>query len=327
MRHEKAGLLLKLAQCLASSAEGMTLDEIAEEMNTGRRTAERMRDALWDLFPLMEEVPDPPQKRYRIPGGLDGLFQTPTTDELLELGKAAESLRANGAGSRAAALASLEKKIRSAMRSTALRRLVPDVEALMHAEMIAVQAGPRPFEDETIIAVIRQAIMAMRALRFRYRGGSRQGIERDVAPFGIMFGRANYLVAAELGSTEPRNYRLDRIEGLQITGRAVPPTDFSLQDYAARSFGVFQGDVADIVLRVLPASAADAMGWRFHPTQVIEPQADGSVIVRFSASGLLELSWHLFTWGTQVEILQPESLRSMMIAELQAALAWHSATT
>ena len=203
-----------------------------------RRTAERMRNALWDLFPLMEEVSDPPHKRYRIPGGLDGFIQAPTTDELVELSKAADSLRANGAGPRAAALVSLERKVRSAMRSAALRRVVPDVEALVRAEMIAVQAGPRPFEDETLIAVIRRAIMAMNALRFRYRGGSRHGTERDVVPYGIMFGRANYLVGAEVGSTEMRNYRLDRIENPQILNQtASAPTDFSLQEYAAQSFG------------------------------------------------------------------------------------------
>lgn len=324
MRHEKAGLLLKLAQTLASSAEGMTLDEIAVEFGVVRRTAERMRDALWDLFPLMDEVADPPHKRYRIPGGLDGLFQTPTTDELVELSKAVENLRANGAAPRAAALASLEKKIRSAMRSAALRRLVPDVEALVRAEMIAVQAGPRPFEDEKVIAVIRQGIMAMKALRFRYRGGTRRGEERDVTPYGIMFGRSNYLVAAELRSLEPRNYRLDRIEGLHVLERpASVPEDFSLEDYASRSFGIFQGDVENIVLRVLPEAGEEAMGWRFHPRQTLEAQADGSVIVRFVASGLVELSWHLFTWRDQIEILQPSSLRSTMIEELKTALARH----
>ena len=84
MRHEKAALLLDLARRLASSAEGLTLDEMAEAAGVGRRTAERMRDAIWDLFPQLEEVPDGPTKRFRITGGLGGLFQAPTTEELLD---------------------------------------------------------------------------------------------------------------------------------------------------------------------------------------------------------------------------------------------------
>jgi predicted DNA-binding transcriptional regulator YafY len=329
MRHEKAGGLLQLARALAATAEGLTLEEMAAEAGVGRRTAERMRDALWTLFPQMEEVADPPTKRFRIPHGLDGLFQSPNAEELVELSKAADQLAASGAPARAEALRALEKKVRSAMRSGALRRLGPDVEALARAETIAVQAGPRPAEDPQIIGAIRQAVMAMRAIRFRYSGGSRQGVTRDVAPYGIMFGRANYLVGAELGSKEPgepRNYRLDRIEDLEVLDRtAAAPEAFNLQDYASRSFGIYQGEVQEIVLSMAPEAAADALGWRFHPSQIVEPQADGSVVVRFWATGLLELAWHLFTWGDRVRVVRPEALRLILVEELERALAGHTA--
>jgi predicted DNA-binding transcriptional regulator YafY len=327
LRHEKAGGLLFLARALAASAEGLTLEDMAREAGVGRRTAERMRDALWTLFPQMEEVADPPTKRFRIRHGLDGLFQTPTAEELLELGKAADQLAAEGAPARAQALRGLEAKIRAAMRGGALRRLGPDVEALARAETVAVQAGPRPAEDPQVIGAIRQAVMAMRAIRFRYQGGSRRGEAREAAPYGIMFGRANYLVAAPLDAGqqgEPRNYRLDRIEALEVLDRpAAPPEDFSLQDYANRSFGIYQGEVQPIVLRVSPQAAEDALRWRFHPTQTVEPQPDGGVVVRFWATGLLELAWHLFTWGDRVQVLEPAALRVILVEELERALARH----
>jgi predicted DNA-binding transcriptional regulator YafY len=329
MRHEKAETLLRLARALAASAEGLTLEEMAREAGVGRRTAERMRDALWALFPQMEEVADPPTKRFRIPQGLDGLFQSPSAEELAELSRAADALAAAGAPARAEALRGLETKIRSAMRSAALRRLGPDVEALARAETtVAVQAGPRPAEDPALIGALRQAIMALKAVRFDYRGGSRRGAPRDAVPYGIMFGRANYLVAAELqadgGQGEPRNYRLDRIEALQVLDRpAAAPESFSLPDYAARSFGIYQGEVEEIVLEIAPEAAEDALGWRFHPTQTVERREDGSVIVRFWATGLLELAWHLFTWGDRVRVLRPDALRQVLARELERALAAH----
>src|ERR1700710_3096156 len=82
MRHEKAGRLLELARMLAGTSEGLTLDDMAERLGVGRRTAERMRDAVRDIFPQLEEVDDPHTKRFRIPAGLDGLFQAPTAEEL-----------------------------------------------------------------------------------------------------------------------------------------------------------------------------------------------------------------------------------------------------
>ena len=324
MRHEKANSLLNLARRLASSAEGMTLDEMADAMGVGRRTAERMRDALYPLFPQMEEIADGPSKRFRIPQGLDGFFQNPTTEELLELNKASAALHAAGAAPRARTLEGLERKVRSAIRSSTLRRIVPDVEALVRAETIAVQAGPRPFEDETLIATIRHAVMAMKALRFSYAGGRTPGAARTVTPYGLMFGRANYLVAAELGTSLPRTWRLDRLQKLEVLDvTAAAPEDFSLQDYANLSFGIFQSDVENVVLRILPHGAEEALGWRFHPTQTIEQQPDGSVIVRFQASGMLELAWHLFSWADKVQILEPPSLKEAMVRELELALACH----
>jgi predicted DNA-binding transcriptional regulator YafY len=154
-------------------------------------------------------------------------------------------------------------------------------------------------------------------LRFAYGGGSTPGRIREVAPYGLMFGRTNYLVAAELGSTEPKSWRLDR--------PAPPPGDFSLSAFAGRSFGVFHGDAEDVVLRVKPHGAADALGWRFHSNQEVAEQPDGSVLVSFTASGMLELAWHLFTWADKVEILAPPRLQSLMVSELQNALAAHLA--
>src|ERR1700761_4207246 len=207
MRHEKAGRLLELARMLASTAEGLTLDEMAERLGVGRRPAERMRDAVRDVFPQLEEVDDPPTRRFRIPAGLDGLFQAPTAEELAALATAADLFAQQGAGARAGALKSLEHKVLSATRAAARRRLAPDLEALLQAETIAVQAGPRPFEDEAVLAAVREALLSMRSLRFRYEGGSTPGRTRQVTPYGVLFGRANYLVAAE-NEGPPRNWRL-----------------------------------------------------------------------------------------------------------------------
>jgi predicted DNA-binding transcriptional regulator YafY len=325
MRHEKGARLLELARLLASTAEGLTLDEIAERMAVARRTAERMRDAVWDVFPQMETVDDPPSRRFRIPSGLDGLFQAPTAEELAALTAAAEMMDRQGAAGRAAALRTLEQKVLSAMRAAARRRLAPDLEALLQAETIAVQAGPRPFEEESVLASVRGALKGLSTLRFRYEGGSSPGRVREVIPFGILFGRSNYLVAEEVGAgTGPRNWRLDRVFDVEVTGRpGAAPEGFSLQAYADESFGIYQDDTEDVVLRVRPHGADDARRWRFHARQKLEEQADGSILVRFRASGMRELAWHLFTWGDKVEIVEPPALKAMMASELEVARQTH----
>lgn len=327
MRYEKVSAALALARLLAASAEGMTLDEMCAATGSKRRTIERQRDALMMLFPQMEEVVEGTAKRFRIPGGLDGFLQAPTKEELLELGKTIDELKAQGAKVRAQDLASLEAKVRGAMRRALKNRLEPDLEALLHAELIAVQAGPRPVEDRDTFLTIRSALLQSKALCFTYRGGSTpDGATRHVAPFGLIFGRMNYLIAADLGKTHPKHWRLDRIADIQLLEQAATrPTSFNLADFAKTSFGFFQAQPEDVVLHVLPHGVDDDFkNWRFHPNQTVEYlPGGGGALVRFRASGMLELSWHLFTWGNKIEVVAPTSLRETLATELRVALAQH----
>ena len=324
MRHDKAAEVLELARMLASSAEGMTLDEMAQALGGSRRTAERKRDAVAALFPHMEVLDEPPTRRFRIPGGLDGLYQSPTTDELAALRRATEGFAASGHKASAAALRGLERKVLSATKAASRRRLAPDLEALVQAEAIAVHAGPRPFEDEAVLGVIREALLANRALSFRYQGGSKPGSLREVTPCGLLFARSNYLVAAELPDGEARNWRLDLIREPRVLQRAVsPPPGFSLQAYADESFGIFRDEVREVVLRFRTEAAEGALRWRFHTDQEAVTEPDGSVVVRFHASGMRELAWHLFTWGPTVRIEAPDLLRELLVRELRTALAAH----
>jgi predicted DNA-binding transcriptional regulator YafY len=235
-------------------------------------------------------------------------------------------LRASGADSRAASLYALEAKLLSALRGSARRRVAPDVEALVQAEMIAVHAGPRPFEEGSVLATIRTAIKGLSALSFRYEGGSTPGRTREVTPLGVLFGRSNYLVALEGKGGKPRSWRLDRMSDLKALDKPAPPPEgFSLQAFADESFGIYHDEIQDVVLRITPKGAEDALRWRFHPTQKVSQEADGSVTVTFRAGGMRELAWHLFTWGDTVEIVAPQVLKDKMLEELREAGRAHGA--
>lgn len=320
MRHDKAAMVIELARDMAGSAEGLTINEMAGRLGVGRRTAERMRDAVVMLFPQVEEISDPPTKRWRIRGGLSAFEQAPTATEMLELSKAAAALKAVGEPARAAALETLERKIKAAMRSTTLNRMAPDLEALVRAETIAVQAGPRPGADEKVLATIRGAILAENPLNFIYSRPGAEARSRTVTPCGLMFGRANYLVAYDPSSNRVQTFRLDRMSSVTTgEGTARPPEDFNLAAFASQSFGIYQDQIEDVVLRISPAAAQEAKGWRWHTTQTLEDQPDGSVIVRFRASGMRELAWHLFSWSGEASIIQPERLKQVMAEELAHA--------
>lgn len=157
----------------------------------------------------------------------------------------------------------------------------------------------------------------------RYAGpGAEEPATRVLCPYGILYGGRGWLVAHVEGLPELRLWRLDRIASVDLLDRGFARrADFSLSDYAAQSFAVFQEEPVDVVLRFAPEAAEDAAGWVFHPSQRMEREADGGLIVRFRAGGMREMCWHLFTWGEAVTVLGPDSLRKAMVGMTSAVLS------
>ncbi|MCA6302463.1 MAG: WYL domain-containing protein [Phenylobacterium sp.] len=318
MRLDKATALLHLARRLAGSAEGLSLEEVAEEFGVDRRTAERMRDAVRDLFPQMEEIREGRAKRFRIPGGLDPFFETPTVEELADLALAAEASRQAGLPDRAENLIRLAGKVESRIRPGLRIRYAADVEALALTERIALRPGPRPACSPEVLRRLRAALLAMKQVRFAYTArGEGEAMMRTVDPCGLLFGSVYYLVGRREGAPEPVLWRLDRMADVEVLdGAAQVPEGFEMEAFANQSFGVFQEPAEDVVLRVRPGSADLARAFLFHPGQTFETQADGSLILRMRVGGLLELCWHLFTWRGEIEIVGPERLKTLMSEEL-----------
>jgi predicted DNA-binding transcriptional regulator YafY len=323
MRHEKAARLLELARELAASRYGLTLDEMGQRMGTGRRTTERMRDRLLEMFDNMEELPDPPTKRWRITGKLEGFFNVPSADEFAALITARDTLATSNAAV-AGSLRTLEGKLRAAVDASLHRRLEPDIEALMQAEAIAIQPGPRAYADPERLKVLRDAMLRLKQIRFTYRGGSTPGAERTLNPYGMLSGGEVYVIGVEPGRGDPydpRTWRLDRMDNLHVVDApGGPPEDWSLAAFTSRSFGIYQEpETSDVVLHVFPEFADEVRGWRFHGSQQLSDLPDGGVEVRLTGCGLRELSWALFRWGGKLKIISPPRLKTEMRAALAAA--------
>jgi predicted DNA-binding transcriptional regulator YafY len=165
--------------------------------------------------------------------------------------------------------------------------------------------------------VLDAIIEALRGpFRLLLRYGDLDAPERIIEPHGVLLGHRSYLVAKQPSRGETiLNFRMDRIHAAEVLDQSFPLTpDFSIETYAAQSFGVYQdpAQYSEVVWRFLPEAAARAAEFRFHPGQVLEHQEDGSLVVRFHAAGWLEMAWHLYQWGNKVEVMAPEALRTMV---------------
>lgn len=325
MRLEKATAVLNLARILAGSADGLTIDEIAKTFAVGRRTAERMRDAVEAVFGPLEWIEDERKRRFRIAArGLGNFAVAPTSDELLELENAARALEKRHDLQRASILRSLAAKIQASLREADRRRLGTDVEALVRAETFARQVGPRPFVAPELFAKVRQSLLMQKIVSFDYVIEQKKKQERVVIPYGVIFASRYYLVGCVVGKKKPVLFRLDRVQNFVLMERAgVPPADFDIEEYANRSFSVFQEQPEQITLIFDPSAAQDARSYFFHPSQTFTDRPDGSLLVTFRAGGFFQLAHHLMTWGDSVIVIEPQNLADLLRAEIKKVYEHH----
>ena len=130
----------------------------------------------------------------------------------------------------------------------------------MRTEGLAMRAGPRPRLEEGLLPLIREALTVGRVVEFKYRAGktgvrSRQRVE----PYGVLYGNRAFLVGRTDWTDEPRLWRLDRITEVRVLEETIEQdAKFDLRAYAERSFGTFQEDPVEVVLRFDEDAAHDA---------------------------------------------------------------------
>ena len=308
MRYGRLKDLLDLALQMQGSAEGVSLDDIKAAFNVSRSTAERMRNALRDCFPALEEIDGDGGRRYwRFPPGALGRLAEPTLDELAAGHRAAALARREGDDGAAEELEKLLLRVQATFGARRRNQLAPDLEAQLLADGVAFRPGPRERIDPAILTALRQAILAGVMISADHRSRTSGLLSRNtrLGPIAMLFGEGRqYLLAWSEYQDDLRLFALAGFEAVRQENEAYErPKGCNLQDWLAESFGMWREPPVDVVWRFKPEVADDAASYVFHPRQVVERQEDGSLVVRFRAGGRLEMSWYLARWGDDVEDL------------------------
>ncbi len=315
MRYGRAERLIQLALEMQASTYGLSILEIQNKFAVSRRTAIRMRDAVLRAFPQSMEVKSNERtKRWALPKTAAYTFTDISSDDLANLEIAANAMENANLGSHAEALRLLGAKIRNSVATESLPHIEPDLEALTEAEGIAFRPGPRPRISAQVIETLRTAIKSCRKVTFDYQARSAgEKTERNVSPLGFIYGHRHYLVAGDGEDKGVKFFSLPSISNLKLDDSSFERSQsFILRDLISSSFGVFEEEPSDVVWRFSSFAAPLAKQFLFHPSQAFENDAEGRLLVRFKAGGLLEMAWHLIKWGEHVEVLAPPALKELM---------------
>ena len=312
-RYSRISDILQLLVLMQANPLGVTIQEIQQEFHVSRRTAERMRESITNIFPQIDELESNDRvKHWGFTGGYLNEIIVFTPEELANLEKLKEKQIFED---KAKLLDSTINKIKALSRKS-YNKIENVLEILLQTEGYAVHQMPKHNIDNKVLDIIREAMKSNKKITATYSNKN-----KTISPYGLVYGEKIYLIAREEEKgPDPYNYLLHKFKDVKLTDQTFDKGDFNLKEFSEKSFGVYQGNVQEVKLQFEKETADEVLSYHFHPTQKVKQNDDGTVNVKFKASGDYEILWHLFKWGTSVKIISPKSLKNKYIDMLENIL-------
>ena len=307
-RLNKTEEIIELAMMFQNSFCGLCIDDIQAHFECSRRSAERMKALLFELFPeKIEEVPtSDKKKRWRfVKGTMNSLIKFSAKDfanlEYLK-GLSNDENKKNE-------IDELIAKIKALTPQKNLQSLDTDVSAIMESEGFAVRQYSGINIKPDVLEQLRNSMLAFKKIQFDYP------IKEELKtitlnPYGLIIADKYYLVGFNEYVNSLRQYRVDKITNLAILDEYFEKDEnFSLSEFCNNSFSVYQEEPLNITLEFDKSVADDVLNYHFHPTQKMKTLESGNVQVKFTSGGTYAICQELFKWGCSVQIKKPTQLK------------------
>ena len=301
-RLNKANEIIELAILMQNSYIGLTLDDIAKEFECSRRSAERMKAVLVEKFgSKIEEVQNltDKKKRWRFKKGTMNWLINFTPADFANLEQCKKSFKSPA---KQKEIDELIEKIK-ALNPENISDV--DIDEILSNQAYVIKQGFRENIKLETLQLINDSILCQKQLRITYYDQ-----EYTLNPYGILYSDRAYLIAYNIKANAIWTFKVSKIKEITLTDNYFEKEDdFDLKEYCARSFGVFQGEIFDVLLQFNKDAAQDAKEYFFHPTQIGKLEQDGSYTLSLKASGEYEIITELLKWRDSVKIIAPESLK------------------
>jgi len=315
-----------ILRTLSARRLGVTVKELSQEMRVNEKTIRRDLETFQTLgFPLKERVGKFRRKHWRLEAGDNAFGLAFAFDEALALYLGRRFLDPLAGTMLWEAAQRAFRKIRAMLSADALR-YIDRFSGLFHQTMVG--AGDYAKHSATIDNLM-VGIEDCRAVFITYQSmRATEPVTYDIYPYGLIYHRgALYLVGRSVQRDEICHWKVTRIEAAELTPvHFQRPEGFDLRQHLAGSFGVYHGD-GDVYVKVrFAASAARYVAEsRWHDSQRLEPQKDGSLLAEFQLSDTEEIKRWILSFGPAAVVIEPEELRQEIASDLRAMLQAHAA--
>lgn len=301
------------------SSRGATLkdlgDSLPDDFPKNPRTIRRDLEALGSAgFPLVTEHSNG-QTRWKL---MEGFRDIPalgfSATELMALIFSRNLLKPLEGTEIQASLASALNKAATALPSQG-HEYVRAME-----KVFSVGLGPHKSyqQHRKTIDTITLAIDKARTAQIRYFSASRSATtRREVEPYQLWYAAGGlYMIAYCQLRKDVRMFAVERIRSISLTDHPYQlPLGFDIEAYVQDALMVMRGRRIEVELVFAKAAAAWVKDKIWHPSQQINQLKDGRLRMTLRVADTTELVGWILSFGSQVRVIQPGSLREKVQEE------------
>jgi predicted DNA-binding transcriptional regulator YafY len=300
----KSQRLVRLERQLARRPEGERVAELAKQLGVYRSTVYRDIQALEQAgLPVWQDA-------GRV-GLLVDKYLAPLRLDIFE----ALSLFV------AARLLSRQSKERDPHVESLLEKLAdtlpPPVSRHVLKSAEAVRQSPENKEYVRTLETLMRAWVNGRTVRMGYQSGGKESVKERlfdvyfVEPLEYVY--SCYVVGLDHGYGEVRSFKIKRIKHIEMTETRyrIPPKWDTVKRWAEVWNFTAPVDAPPIQVKLAFAKNIAFMIKEavWHRSQRIEDTADGGCLLTVTVNDLSEIKLWIRTWGPQVQVLEPQTLR------------------
>jgi predicted DNA-binding transcriptional regulator YafY len=196
------------------------------------------------------------------------------------------------------------------------------------ATMLAVEAQSSNEHFTAIFNSVARGWAEGRVVDIVYEGTNGETRQTRVQPYALepyAEGRSIYLIAHDESVGALRTFKVERIRQaiLTLDPYTIPET-FDPDQFFAHSWGIWSAEgtpVEDVHLRFEKSVARRVRETVWHRSQVLTDLPDGRIEMTVRVAGIVEIRPWILSWGENVEVLAPASLREAVSTAVRGAAA------
>lgn len=310
---------------LIGRPQGITIDELGDELGIVRRSVYRVLEVVQELgVPIYDDDSERPKKWKIEEGYLKKLPNQKIPDLNLTLSEIIALYLLKG-HERAYKGSDIEKKIDSAFAK--IDAFVPEGLASNLNKIKTLFVPSSKFSKdysgkEEIIEQLTDAMLQQKTCLVKYHSYSNDEIkEFKVDPLYFFEHKEGlYIFANATSFSDVIILAVERFQEVELTeGDFKYPEDFDPEERLDQAFGLVANDPIDVKIKFSADQARYIKERQWTKDQIITEQDDGSIIIAMKTSGKHEIKRWVLSYGADAELLEPKDLTKEIVEELKAA--------